>query len=169
MSRKAGYALLLLTGLILTLAPPIYLSMKTYSTLRPVANETFTFSGAAGILSTFHGEKGDILVLVVTNNATKNGSTLVVRLQSARDGKIILQDKIDGGDQKSYRIALPITSDYSLYILNPLNKTSTGLLVGAIRRQVPLYESPSASTLMIVSVIGAILLGFAAGYKPCNE
>ncbi len=169
MGRKVVYALLLVVGLILTLTPPVYLSMKTYSTLRPVANETFTFSSAAGILSTFHGEKGDILVLVVANNATKNGSTLVVRLQSGRDGKIILQDKISGGDQKSYRIALPATSDYSLYILNPLNKTSTGLIAAAIRKQVPLYESPSASTLMIVSVIGAILLGFAAGYKPSNE
>ena len=166
MAIKWVLAGLIVIGVTLTIGPPIYLYEATYLAKKPVANTTFTLNSEGGVLFSFHGGKGNIITIVVSNNAKSKGNVLVIRMKGPTIPSIILQDKIEENNQKAYKIALPVTGDYSLYLLNPVNSSTTGYIVAVLEKKSPLSQSPEASTILLISIIGGIILGYASGYKP---
>ncbi len=157
---------LIILGLILTISPPIYLYETSYIIKQPIANTTFTLNSQSGILFAFHASKGDSLALVVKNTASSNESVLITRITGPGKTGIILQDKVEKGNSIAYKLVLANSGDYSLYLLNPVNTSTTGYIVAALEKKTTLTESPKATTFLIISVVGGIILGFGAGYKP---
>ncbi|NOZ31134.1 MAG: hypothetical protein GXO68_04200 [Crenarchaeota archaeon] len=149
---------IIIVGILLVIAPIIYLYYSQTTTSFTVANSTWTLDGAAGISYLFKSPEGARLALAT--KSVDSNVTYVVIVKSAK-GTLLLQEKVNG--QGQWKIVLGNEKYYEINIINPLNTTLNGGIVAKLEIDTPLAASPSANAYLVISIIGALIVGWGVG------
>lgn len=157
MREKTISLAIVVLGVILVAAPIVYLYYGHTVMSETVANSTWTLNGDSGVSYVFAAPSGSILTLA-TGGANDN-MTYIIIVDSPRG--TLLQYKVTG--EGGWRLALAGGGSYEVKIINPFNTTVNGYVLASIEYKVPVAASPSASTYLLIAVLGGILVGWGAG------
>lgn len=157
MMKKTISLAILVLGVILVAAPIVYLYYDHTVMSETVANSTWTLNGGSGVSYMFKAPSESILTLAT--GSVNDNTTYVVIVDSPRG--TLLEESVTS--VRSWRLILAGGDSYEVKIINPLNTTVNGYVLASIEYKVPVAASPSASTYLLIAVLGGILVGWGAG------
>lgn len=166
MAGKTVTLAVLVVGVILTVAPIAYIYIVHTTHVETVVNSTWALEGSGGVSYLFSAPSGSSLSLA-TMSVNGTGSQGYVVIVKSDVGRILLQTGVNGTG--AWTLNLGSETSYTIMILNPANQTLGGGAVARIQYEVPLAETPSAATYLVVSIIGALMVGWGAAMSSSRK